>query len=74
VRSGNGSCVLSRAGEHATIAKDQAAALSHVLAPRRGLHCGSTGTCKVAAQIACESNGLGDGGLTSIVTCSVTPP
>ena len=73
VRCGNGSCALSLAGERKTIEGEQAVALSRVLAKRRGQHCASTGVCQVAARIECESSGLGDGGLTSIVTCSVTP-
>lgn len=72
-RCGIASCVLSLAGERETVHGRQAAVLSHVLAKRRGQRCASEAVCQVAERIACESSGLGDGGLTSIVTCSVTP-
>jgi hypothetical protein len=71
IRCSGDTCVL--AGQ-ATISGNDAAALSHVLATRRGARCGA-GTCRIEAAVTCESTGgFADGGLTHVLTCSVRAP
>ena len=72
VRCADGSCTLATPDLRETISGRDADALSHALAQRRGERCATSGTCRVSTPVRCESSGgFADGGLTSLLACSV---
>jgi hypothetical protein len=72
IRCTDSACVLATPDLRETVSGPDAAALSRALAKRRGQRCATSGTCRVTALVSCESSGgFADGGLTSVVACSV---